>query len=199
MVDKGKQVLLLPRNGGDGHLHLGQSLGRLGRRYARMLGSLSSRRRRRGSRAFRRLPNRSSRLATFPRWIVGELGSPLRTGGFNLLLLPFAGEDVVASLSLTVGLPLALVVPALASARLPFLSRPLGPVGRRVHLGGRLENNRQDEGQSTYSKKTNAEDKISVGSTKTYLVHLIRVVEWGYPPGSSGVVFVPRDARQPPL
>ena len=136
---------------------------------------------------------------TSPRWIMRELGSPLRAGGFNLLLLPFAGEDVVASLSLTVGLPLALVVPALASARLPFLSRPVCPVGRRVHLGGRLENSRQDESQSTYSKKTNEENKISVRSIKTYLVHLIRVVEWGYPPGSSGVVLVSCDARQPPL
>ena len=78
---------------------------------------------------FRRLPNKSSRLATFPRWIVGELGSPLRAGGFNLLLLPFAGEDVVASLSLTVGLPLALVVPALASARSPSSVDPCAPLG----------------------------------------------------------------------
>ena len=42
-------------------------------------------------------------------------------------------------------------------SRLPFLSRPLCPVGRRVHLGSRLENNRQDKGQSTNSKKTNEE------------------------------------------
>ena len=157
MVDEGKQVLLLPGNGRDSYLHLGQSLGRLGRRRAWVLGSLPSQHRRKGPRAFRRLPNGSSRLATFPRWIVCELGSPLRAGGFNLLLLLFAGVDVVASLSFTVGLPLALVVPALTSARLPFLSWPLCPIGRRVHLSSRLKNNRQDKGQSTNSKKTNEE------------------------------------------
>ncbi len=97
-------------------------------------------------------------------WV--SLDRPSGRGGSNLLLLPFAGEDVVASLSLTVGLPLALVVPA-ASARLPFLSRPLCPVGRRVHLGGRLENNRQDESQSTYSKKTNAEDPVPRWASST--------------------------------
>ena len=164
MVDKGKQVLLLPRNGGDGHLHLGQSLGRLGRRCAWVLGSLSSRRRSRGPRTFRRLPSRGNRTTTLPRWIVCELGSPLRTGGFNLLLLLFAGVDVVASLSFSVGLPLALVVSALAPARLPFLSRLLCPVGRRVHLSSFLENNRQDKSQLTNSKKTNEENKISVGA-----------------------------------
>src|SRR3954469_6681723 len=84
-ADKGKQVLLLPRNGGDSHLHLGQSLGRLGRRRAWVLGSLFGRRRRRGPRTFRRLPNRNSRLTTFPRWIMCKLGSPLRARGFNFL------------------------------------------------------------------------------------------------------------------
>ena len=42
-------------------------------------------------------------------------------------------------------------------------------------------------------------NKISVGSIETYLVHVVRVVEWNYPPGSSGVVLVSCDARQPPL
>ena len=128
MADKGKKVLLLPGNGRNSYLHLGQSLGRLGRHRVWVLGSLSSQRRRRGPRAFLRLPNRSSRPTTLPRWVVCELGSPLRAGGFSLLLL-FAGEDVVAFLSLAVGLPLDLVVPALASARLSFLSRPCAPLG----------------------------------------------------------------------
>src|SRR3954464_1820376 len=48
---KEKQVLLLPRNSGDSHLHLAQSLGRLGWRRAWVLGSLLSRRRGRGPRA----------------------------------------------------------------------------------------------------------------------------------------------------
>ena len=42
-------------------------------------------------------------------------------------------------------------------------------------------------------------NKTSVRSIETYLVHVVRVVEWNYPPGSSGVVLVSCDARQPPL
>ena len=42
-------------------------------------------------------------------------------------------------------------------------------------------------------------NKISVRSIETYLVHVVRVVEWRDSPGPPGIIFVASDTPQPLL
>ena len=66
----------------------------------------------------------------FPRRVVCKLGSPFRAGRFSfLLLLLFAGVNVVVSLSFAVRFPLFSPVSTLASTRLSFLGLHLCSIG----------------------------------------------------------------------
>ena len=163
MRNKRTQVMSLPRNSGNHHLHLRQSLRQPRRHHSRLLRRFLSRRRRGRPRTLGRLHSWCGPLAALDRRVMSKLRPSFKTGRHNFLLLflllfLLIGACIFITL-ITIRFPLLLTF---TSTSFFFFGPFLRPVGHRVHLGSDLEDNKQD-----------GEIRITVKDTRLDLVYFI--------------------------